>query len=56
MNVVTTSVAGGADSVTRATQAWEILLPAVSEPALAYFREFLARQAGRYRRGAAAAE
>ncbi|ULE32408.1 ScbR family autoregulator-binding transcription factor [Mycobacterium sp. IDR2000157661] len=51
VNVVSTSITGGADSVTRAMQAWEVLLPAlVPESALTYFREFLVRQAGRYRK------
>ena len=50
VNVVSTSVTGGADSVTRATQAWEIMLAAlVPESGLPYFREFLSRQAARYR-------
>lgn len=43
------------DPVGRLTRMWELLLPAIAaEPALPYFRQFLAREALRHQRDAAA--
>jgi hypothetical protein len=44
----------GSDRIGRLTRMWELLLPAIAtDAALAYFREFLAREALRHERRAA---
>jgi AcrR family transcriptional regulator len=47
--ILSQSAAGGNDLVERLTQMWELLFPAiVTETSLAYYREFLSREALRY--------
>ena len=51
-DVISTSVSGGSDLVTRGIGTWQILLPAVvPEGNLAYFREFVSRVSSRHLAG-----